>query len=119
MMRGFAIGGFHEQQFEIIGRSEILWHPALRHCLFPEHTASLPSQGIPILLIIIHDCLIESAFQFFQGHASRLGRRFCVMGAIARVGQAPFKTLSHPTKERFDGPFRTRAIRGRLFGNDL
>ena len=105
MMRGFAIDGFHEQQFEIIGRPEILWHPALRYCLFPEHTAALPSQGIPGLLIIIDDRLIETALQFFQGHASRLGSGLGVMHAIARVGQAPFKTLGHPAKERFDGSF--------------
>ena len=65
MMRGFAIDGFHEQQLEIIGRPEILWHPALRYRLFPQHRASLPSQVVPGLVIIINDGLIETALECF------------------------------------------------------
>ena len=105
MMRGFAIDGFHEQQFEIIGRPEILWHPALRDRLLPQHRASLPSQVVPGLVIIIHDRLIETAFECFQRHPAGLGCRVGRMHTIAGVGQAPFKPLGHPAKEGFDGAF--------------
>ena len=105
MMGGLAVDGLHEQQFEIIRRSQILGHSALCHRLLPEHRATLPSQLIPGLLIIIDDSLVETALQFFQRHASRLGGSRSVMHAIARVGQTSFKTLGHPAKERFDGSF--------------
>jgi hypothetical protein len=105
MMGRLAIDSLHEQQFQIIRRAQILWHPTLCHRLFPQHTMTLSSKVIPGLLIIINDRLIETALQFFQGHASRLGSGLGVMHAIARVGQASFKTLGHPAKERFDRSF--------------
>src|SRR5216684_4441774 len=79
MMGGLAIDSLHQQQFEIIGRAQILGHSTLRHRLLPEHRATLPSQLVPGLLVIIHDGLIETALQFFQGHASRLGGSSSVM----------------------------------------
>ena len=63
MMGGLAIDRLHEQQFQIIGGAQIVWHPRLRHRLFPQHAAALPSQRIPILVIIINDRLIETPFQ--------------------------------------------------------
>ena len=119
MMWRFAIDGFHEQQFEIIGRPEILGHPALCYGLVPQHRASLPSQIVLSLVIIINDRLIETAFECFQRHPAGLGCRVGGLNAIAGVGQAPFKPLGHPAKERFDGAFGGGTIRRRLFGNDL
>src|SRR5713101_2565518 len=39
MMGSLAIDGLHQQQFEIIRGSQRVWHPALRHRLFPQHRA--------------------------------------------------------------------------------
>src|SRR6266571_7863280 len=40
------------------------------------------------------------------------------MDSVARIGQASFKALSHPAKERLDGSFRTWAIRRGLLCDD-
>ena len=66
MMGGYAMDGFHAQQCAIIGRPEILGHPALRDGLVPQHRASLPSQSVPGLVISSNDRLIETAFEGFQ-----------------------------------------------------
>ncbi len=91
----------------------------VKYCpFFPEHGAPLPSQLIPGLSIIIDDGLIETALQFFQGHATCLRRLFGVMHPIAGVRQASGVSLGHPAKEGFDGPLSFGAIRGRLFSDD-
>src|SRR6266487_3786484 len=43
MMGCFAILSLHEQQFQVVRRSQILWHPALSYCVFPEHAVALPT----------------------------------------------------------------------------
>ena len=103
MMGSLAIDGLHQQQFQIIGRAQMLWRPTLRYRLFPQHATALPSQFIPILLVIIDHRLIKAAFEFFQRHASRLRRSLGIVDPVGRVGQTAFKALGHPPKERLDG----------------
>src|SRR5436305_2489802 len=64
MMRCLAILGLHEQQLQIIGRTQILWHPRGRHGLFPQEVTVMLSQGLEIALIIINDRSLETALQF-------------------------------------------------------
>src|SRR5712692_6501566 len=70
MPRRLAIDGLHEQQFEIIARSQILWHSALRSRVFPMDGTFLPSKLVPVLLVIIDNGLIEAPLQFFQCQTS-------------------------------------------------
>src|SRR6266516_480063 len=65
-----AIDCFHKQQFQIIGRPQILRDPSLRDGMVPEHGMPLPSRLIPVLLVIIHNSLKEAALQLLQSHAS-------------------------------------------------
>jgi hypothetical protein len=65
MTWSFPIDRFHQQQFQIIGRSEILRDAALRDCMIPTDAPFLPPQAIPVLLVIIDDSLIETTLQFF------------------------------------------------------
>ena len=61
MLGGLAISRLHEQQFEVIRRTQVLRHAALCHRQLPQHTGALPSKVIEGLLIIINDGLIETA----------------------------------------------------------
>ncbi len=106
MIGGLAIYGLHQQEFQIIRRSQILGHSALCYRVFPEHGAPLPSQRIPILLVIIDDGLNETALQFFQRHPSRLCRPRGVMDAVAGIGQASGVSLGHPAKDGFHRALR-------------
>src|SRR5436305_2482984 len=82
MMRCLAILGLHEQQLQIIRRTQILWHPGRRYRLFPQDVTALLSCRIEVALVIINDGLIETALQFFQRHASRLRRRFSIVDTV-------------------------------------
>src|SRR5579884_2571209 len=101
MMGGFSVDSLHEQKFQIIGRTQILWHSRCCYSLFPQNMTALLSQGIEVSLVIINNGLIETALQFLQCHASRLRRYFSIVDTIRCVGESLFKTLRHPPKERF------------------
>ena len=93
-------------------------HTRLTDGFLPEQRAGLPTQTIPALLLIVHNGTEKIPFEFLKGHGSRLGRHFGIVNAVAGVGQASLKALSHPAKQRFDGPFGRRTIRRRLLGDD-
>src|SRR6266516_4715065 len=113
-----AIDCFHKQQFQIIGRPQILWDPALRDGLVPEHGMQKSARLVEGLLVIIHNGLKEAALQLLQRHASRLSRCFRISNSVTGIGQASFKALCHPPKERFHRPFcRWRVGRGLLRDN--
>src|SRR5690348_8609577 len=118
MSRSFSIDRLHEQEPEIITRSQILRHSALRNRVFPMDAPFLPSKCVPILLVIINNGLIETPFQFFQRHGTSLCRCFRVMNPMTGVGQASFKSLSHPPKKRLDGAFCRWSVWGCLLSND-
>src|SRR5437016_5541973 len=86
--------------------------------MLPKHVPPLSPKRVPSLLVIIHDCLIETVLQLFQDHASHLGCGFRIMHAVAGIGQAALKALGHPPKEGFDGSFRGWRVRGGLLRND-
>ena len=118
MMGRLAIDSLHEQQFQIIGRSQILWYPTLGHRLVPQHRAPLPPQRVPRLLVIVDDGLDEIALQLFERHAACFRCGCGIMHAVAGIGQTAFKALGHPAKERFDGAFRGWGVRRGLLRND-
>src|SRR5260370_16873965 len=78
--------------------------------MFPMDGTFLPSQGIPILLVIIDDGLIETPLQFFQCHPPSLCRQRCVVYSMTGVGHASFKGLRHPPKKSFAAPFPSSSI---------
>ncbi len=82
MMGCFAILSLHEQQFQVVRRSQILWHPGRRYRLFPQNVTALLSCRIEVALVIINDGPVETALQFFQRHASRLRRRFGIVDTV-------------------------------------
>src|SRR5215469_16430652 len=88
MISCLMIDCFHQQEFELIRRTQIAWDTALCYGMFPQNFPPLPSKVVPGLLIIINDGLIETALQLFQRHASCLSCGFSVVDAIARVGHA-------------------------------
>jgi hypothetical protein len=47
--------GLHQQEFKVIGCPQVLGNPRLAHRLFPQHTASLTTQAIPALLVVVYD----------------------------------------------------------------
>ncbi len=75
----FAILRLHQQEFEIIRGSQILGNSRLSHGFFPQHGALLPTQPIPILLVIINNRADKVAFQFFQRHSPGLCRFLRIM----------------------------------------
>src|ERR1700730_4705353 len=111
-----AILRFHQQEFEVIWGSQVLRNPCLTHRLFPEEVALLSAQPIPVLLVIIDNRADEVAFELLQRHCPSLCCFVRIMDPKTGVGQTPFKTLSHPTKEPLDRAFCAWAKRGRLLG---
>src|SRR5262249_47043764 len=77
---------------------------------FPEDVALLPTQAIPILLVVINDGTDKIAFELLQRHATSFRRGLCIMDTVTGIGEYALKTLRHPAKDRLDGAFRRRAI---------
>lgn len=61
----FAILRLHQQEFEIIRGSQILGNSRLAHGFFPQNIPLLPTQPIPVLLVIIDNRADEVAFELF------------------------------------------------------
>src|SRR5712691_10740379 len=99
-----AILRLHEQEFEIIRGSQILGNSRLAHRIFPEDIPLLPTQSIPVLLVIIDDRAEKVAFELFQRHSPGLCRFLRIVDTKTRVGQTPLKTLRHPAKESLYRP---------------
>ena len=75
----FAILCLHEQEFEIIWGSQILGNPRLTNGFLPENVALLPTQPIPVLLVIIDNRTDEVAFELLQRHSPGLCRGFSIV----------------------------------------
>src|SRR5205807_5201079 len=97
-----AILRLHQQKLEIIRGSQILGNPRLAHRFFPEDAALLPTQPIPVLLVIIDNRAEKIAFELFQRHSPGLRRFVRIMDTKTGVWQTSLETLRHPAKERFD-----------------
>jgi hypothetical protein len=82
----FAILRLHEQEFEIIWGSQILGNSRLAHRFFPEDVPLLPTQPIPVLLVIIDDRADKVAFEFFQRHIPGLCRLLRIVDPKTGVG---------------------------------
>src|SRR3989442_8980230 len=98
----FAILRLHQQEFEIIWGSQILRNSCLAHRFFPEDVPLLPTQPIPVLLVIIDNRAEKVAFELFQRHSPGLCRFLRIMDTKTGVWQTSLETLGHPAKERFD-----------------
>src|SRR2546426_9768073 len=105
MVPDFAILGFHQQKLEMVGGPKVLRNPRLTHRFFPEDVALLPTQAVPILLVVIDNCADKIAFEFLQRHSTSLCRGLGIMDTKARVGEPPLKTLGHPAKDGLDRSF--------------
>ena len=86
MSERFPIDRLHQQELEVIRRAQILGNPRLAHRFFPEDVALLPTQSIPVLLVIINNRTDEVAFEFFQRHAPGLCRFLRIMDTKTGVG---------------------------------
>ena len=75
----FSILCLHQEEFEVIRGSQILGNSRLAHCFFPQNVPLLPTQSIPILLVIIDNRADKVAFEFLQRHSSGLCRDFRIM----------------------------------------
>ena len=56
---GFAILRLHQEQLEVIGRSQIVRDTRLTDGFLPEDRTDLPTQPIPALLVIIHNRAVK------------------------------------------------------------
>ena len=74
-----AILRLHQQEFEVIWGSQVLRDTCLTNCFFPEDVSLLPTQPIPVLLVIIDNCADEVAFKLFQRHSPGLCRFLRIM----------------------------------------
>src|SRR5215831_8834921 len=118
MVPDFAILCFHQQELEIIRCSQVLRNSCLANRFFPEDVALLPTQAIPILLVVINDCTDKIAFELLQRHSTSFCRGFRIMDTVTGIGEYSLKTLSHPAKDGLDGSFRRRAIWRGLLRDD-
>src|ERR1700694_4679942 len=94
-----AILRLHQQEFEVIWGSQVLRDTCLTHRFFPEDISLLPTQPIPVLLVIIDNGADEVAFELFQRHSPSLCCFVRIMNTKTGVGQTPLKTLRHPRSE--------------------
>src|SRR6266566_7994160 len=90
-----AILRLHQQEFEVIGGTQVLRDTCLTNRFFPENVSLLPTQPIPVLLVIIDNGADEVAFEFFQRHSPGFCCLLRIMDTKTGVGQTPLKTLSH------------------------
>ena len=81
-----AILRLHQQEFEVIWGSQVLRDPCLTNSFFPENVSLLPTQPIPVLLVIIDNRTDEVAFEFFQRHTPGLCRFLRIMDPKTGVG---------------------------------
>src|SRR5258708_20091909 len=94
----FAILRLHQQEFEVIWGSQVLRNACLTNGFFPEDVALLPTQPIPVLLVIIDNGADEVAFELFQRHSPGLCRFLPIMDTQTAVASTPLKHLAHPPK---------------------
>ncbi len=102
----FAIGSLHQEELEVIRRTQILGHARLADSFLPEHRTDLATQPIPALLVIVHNRPEKIPFQLLKGHGPSAGARLEIMDAMTRIGQPPLEALRHPAKDGFNGAFR-------------